>query len=265
MGNTTSSTPGSVNVCFADYEAVFNMQQNTFANSMFLDIRSEIEYNKSHIDQSHHVKFANKLLSLNQNKTSKEYILYKKWLKQIVKLHQSTYCKTKITFYIVHDNDKHMNLIQNTCQWLNDLYYDKLDNIKQIETSQYYYVNFASYKSKYPFMCSDNKYYEEGRLFPSQITNNIYLCNWGIASDGCIFKILNNIKYVINVTCDHPNIYNINHHQKSIYSQQFLKDIAKSMVIKGDNNEEKKQNISNDPMFNPMFKRQNEKIIELRN
>ena len=164
------------------------MQQNTFANFMLLDVRTAEEFNKSHIDQSHHLKFAHFLPSKNKKhkSDSNEHILYKKWLKQIVKLHQSSFSKSKIKFFIVHNDDNAMGLIQNVCNWLNHLYHDKHDNIPQIDTSQYFYLSFTEYKKQFDFMCSDHLRYEEGRLFPSKITENIFLSNWGIGILFCL-------------------------------------------------------------------------------
>eukprot|EP01083_Nonionella_stella_P029969 82317_1 len=237
MGNSDSNVGASVNVCFVDNEAVFNMQQNTFANYMLLDIRTDTEYNKSHIDCSNHLKFASKLSSVVSKPTPTDALLHKKWLKQLIKLHQSSFSKSKITFYIVDDHGNDMHLVKNVCNWLTHL--DSDDDIRQIDTSCYYYLHFSDYKTRYSFMCSDHQYYEEGRLFPTQITPSLYLSNWGIASDGFIYKILNEITSVINCTRDHPNVYS---NTDSIHCAQFLSD-----------NED-----------NPMFKRQSDKIEQLR-
>ena len=243
MGNSDSTetfSDGQINTISA--EQLFNTQQNTFSNILLLDIRSKTNYQKSHIDLSHHLYFAEQL-------SSKHESLHKKWLQQIVKLHQSTYSKSKITFYIIHNNkQQNMENIVTVCKWLNKLYHDKIDNIQQIETSIFYKINYNKYKQLYPFMCTDYNLYEEGRLYPSQITPNIYLSNWGIASDGKIYKILSNIKYVINCTYDHPNIFNIN--DTEIYHKKFLDEVNKY---------EEKHNEQD-----PMIKRQNEKIDGLR-
>ena len=84
----------------ASPEQLFNIQQNTFANIILLDIRSSTEYEKSHIDLAHHLHFVTKLQS--DTNTS----LHKQWLQKIIKLHQPSYSKAKITFYIIHALNK---------------------------------------------------------------------------------------------------------------------------------------------------------------
>ena len=66
--------------------------------------------------------------------------------------------------------------------------------------------------------------YETGRLYPSKITDRIYLSNWGIASDAAIYRIMPFIKCVINCTYDHPNMFDAN--ENNIYYQQMMADIS---------------------------------------
>ena len=45
-----------------------------------------------------------------------------------------------------------------------------------------------------------------GRLFPSCIEKNLYLGNWGVASEKKVFQCLK-ITHVVNCTPDHPNCF----------------------------------------------------------
>jgi hypothetical protein len=62
---------------------------------------------------------------------------------------------------------------------------------------------FADMRAAYPFLCKDGDGYEEGRLFPSHVLPQVYLSNYGIASDPRAIQCMG-ITHVVNCTPHHP-------------------------------------------------------------
>jgi hypothetical protein len=63
--------------------------------------------------------------------------------------------------------------------------------------------SFSQYKLLYPYLCSDHPDYQEGRLFPSQIDDHVFLSNYGVASNPDILRLLG-ITHILNCTRDCP-------------------------------------------------------------
>lgn len=62
---------------------------------------------------------------------------------------------------------------------------------------------FRSYFTKFPFLCTSDERYATGRLYPSKITENVYLSNYGVASNPDVLSILN-ITHIVNCTIECP-------------------------------------------------------------
>ena len=67
---------------------------------------------------------------------------------------------------------------------------------------------FTAFEKKYPFMCTGNANYIEGLLFPSEISDNMYLSNYGVASNPTVLHLMK-ITHVINCTEDCPFVTDI--------------------------------------------------------
>ena len=63
--------------------------------------------------------------------------------------------------------------------------------------------DFASFYAEYPFQCTNHARYEEGRLYPSQIVDNIFLSNFGVASSKKVTNTLS-VTHILNCTKDCP-------------------------------------------------------------
>jgi hypothetical protein len=52
-------------------------------------------------------------------------------------------------------------------------------------------------------MCTDHALYQEGRLFPSHVDENVFISNYGIATDAHVYECLG-LTHVVNCTPDVP-------------------------------------------------------------
>lgn len=75
----------------------------------------------------------------------------------------------------------------------------------QIPYQQFLYLRdtYTQFKNSFPYLCTDHQNFVEGRLFPSQIDDNVYLSNYGVASNPDVLKLLG-ITHILNCTKDCP-------------------------------------------------------------
>ena len=64
-------------------------------------------------------------------------------------------------------------------------------------------VDHNAFAELYPFLMTGHPHYVEGRLFPSQIDDRVFLSNYGVASNPDVVRLLG-ITHVINCTVDCP-------------------------------------------------------------
>jgi hypothetical protein len=64
-------------------------------------------------------------------------------------------------------------------------------------------IDYNAFAELYPYLMTGHALYVEGRLFPSQIDDRVFLSNYGVASNPAVVQLLG-ITHVINCTVDCP-------------------------------------------------------------
>ena len=152
-------------------QELYNTQCDLRSFYLLIDIRTFQEYSFSHIDLS--LSFENFQLPENYriNKAC-DLIIYGENILQCQQRHK------EIQNFFINNN-----FLENKLIFLND--------------------SFLEYQRRFPYLCSNHLNYLEGRLFPSQIEQNVFLSNYGVASNPDILKLLG-ITHILNCTIDCP-------------------------------------------------------------
>ena len=156
---------------------VYNALNDTTSYFIVLDLRSEMEYIKSHIDLAANASTLESLVSLTQESSYTTVIMYGSY---------STLPRDKV-------------LVNKFCTEMNKYRIKKKEGVLKV----LYLHEFNDFYNDYTFQCTNTVNYEEGRLYPSQITDNIFLSNFGVASSRKVTHTLG-VTHVLNCTKDCP-------------------------------------------------------------
>lgn len=152
---------------------LYNIQNDLTSHFVIFDLRSVDDFNTAHID-----------LALNSSNPIE--------MKNIVL--ESYY--TQSILYFSGDDFQYDIIIKEYAKLITKQ--NKLNHSILLLRDGY-----SSYSSMFPYMCSNSCFYMEGRLFPSNIEENVFLSNFGVASSKDILHILG-ITHVLNCTVDCP-------------------------------------------------------------
>lgn len=155
---------------------VYNTLNDLVSYFVILDIRSAASFKQSHMD-------------LALNPTCLQDMLYH--------AKQSPY--TTVIVYGDCNDKKDESIISSFCFHMSRHRSKQHEGPLQVLHLQ----DFASFYADYPFHCTNTSFYEEGRLYPSQITSNIFLSNFGVASSKKVINTLG-ITHILNCTKDCP-------------------------------------------------------------
>ena len=170
MGNYFHSLLSSAPQCTAEIispKDLYNIQQNLFYHYQIIDFRSVEEFLSSHIDLAVHID-------------SKESFFHSPYFDSYNALIIYGNCDDTLITKLF------MKLISN-----------------EIKAKVFVLDDYTSYQSRYPFLCTDNGKYKEGQLYPSEINENVYLCNLGVATNVDVLKAIG-ITHVVNCTPNSP-------------------------------------------------------------
>jgi protein-tyrosine phosphatase len=170
MGNLFSAK-SPISVREISSTELFNIQANLRSFYLLIDCRSHEEYQLSHID-----------LSIN---------LFSIALPEDF----SPYCCCEIILY-GSDLDNCLSSRKEAESFLikNSIPYEQITFLRD---------PFSDYQISYPYLCSNHPNYLQGRLFPSKIAENVFLSNYGVASNPDILQLLG-ITHILNCTKDCP-------------------------------------------------------------
>jgi hypothetical protein len=170
MGNWWSSkSPISVREIIS--KQLFNIQANLRSFYLLIDCRSFEDYQLSHID-----------LSITINSLA-------------LPEHFRAYCCCDIILYGYG--------LENCLSYRQEVERFLIQNKIPYEQITFLRDTFSQYQLSYPYLCSNHPNYLEGRLFPSQIDENVFLSNYGVASNPDILTLLG-ITHILNCTKDCP-------------------------------------------------------------
>lgn len=156
---------------------VYNILNDLISYLLILDLRSADEFKKSHIDLAVNTDGLTDMLFRSQESPFTTIIVYEE-------------C----------DCSQHDSTIRHFCARMSK---HRHANEGGEPLVVLHLKSFAKFYSMYPFQCTNTPMYEEGRLFPSQITDNIFLSNFGVASSKEVIQTLG-ITHVLNCTQDCP-------------------------------------------------------------
>lgn len=178
MGNLLSLRPTRVLVTCEVVTArtIYNTLNDLTSYLLILDTRSPQDFKQSHID-------------LALNPATLENMLY----------HAQDSPFTTVIVYGDSNSEQNTSQIHQFCSRMNQ----HRSNQQQGPLKVLQLQEFSSFLSEYPFQCTNTPMHEEGRLYPSQITDNIFLSNFGVASSIKVTQTLG-ITHILNCTTDCP-------------------------------------------------------------
>lgn len=149
---------------------LFNMQNDQWSHFQIIDTRSIEEYQENCIDLSEHFSFADAASDLCDLSMYHNVVLYG---------NNETPDSASHNLYsnIVRRSKKTVGLVVRV-SWL---------------------TSFNEYATNYPFMLTISKSYAKGTLYPSQITDSVFLSNLGVATNVNALEALG-ITHVVNCT-----------------------------------------------------------------
>ena len=148
---------------------LYNLQQNQWFYYTIIDTRDAIKFESSHIDLAE---------------------LYVPSRLQTIEQHYN--------YIILYSDNSHLDA---KLQLIYKEIYHKVPRTTKILSL---IGGFEGFSSKYSFLCTNNsKFLGEGCLYPSEITNKLYLSNLGVATH---YNVLSNlgITHIINCTVNEP-------------------------------------------------------------
>lgn len=181
MGNLFSSnqtTQELVTLEVVNARNVYNTLNDLTSYLVILDIRSTTDYKQSHLDLALNPTCVDDMLYHTKKSPFTTVIIYGK--------SNNAYeeDKVKISLFCSQMNRHRINEEEGPLIVL-------------------HLPDFNSFYTEYPFQCTNSSKYEEGRLYPSQITDNIFLSNFGAASSKKVTTTLG-ITHILNCTKDCP-------------------------------------------------------------
>jgi protein-tyrosine phosphatase len=179
MGNLFSghTSQGLLVTCdVATARNIYNTLNDLTSYLIVLDIRSPAAFKKSHVD-----------LALNPGGLSD--MLY----------HAQQSPFTTVIIYGDSSKQDNTKLLHQFCSCMTRHRTNQQEGPLQV----FHLQDFQSFQLEYPFQCTHSPMCEEGRLFPSQITDNIFLSNFGVASSRKVIQTLG-ITHILNCTTDCP-------------------------------------------------------------
>lgn len=157
---------------------LYNILSDLQSYSIIFDLRDSDEFKESHIDLAVNCVEIEEMVKLATQFSYTSVILY-----------SSSSEETKT------END---SLVKTFFAHMH-----RLDKNNPVPIRKIYMPHFETFRQTYPFMCTDSDDYEEGRLYPSQIADDVFLSNYGVASSKKVLQRLG-ITHCVNCTVDCP-------------------------------------------------------------
>ena len=155
---------------------LYNIFADLRSMYLLLDCRSEIEFNESHIDLALHCSPTTNLQLMQQLSCNKINIVVL-YSGNCLSSQETTREAEKTIKKILHSSSVRVRLLTG---------------------------GYSSFQSSYPFLCTNHgPHFAEGRLYPSQIADRVFLSNLGVASNMDVIVCMN-ISHVVNCTVDCP-------------------------------------------------------------
>ena len=151
----------------------YNTLNDLTSYLLVLDVRCSADFQKSHIDLARNAPNIAAMIEAGQESPFTTIVIYGKVMSE--------------------------SILETFCQQLSE--YRLRDHAGPCKVM--YMKDYVSFQVAYPFQCSDSSMFEEGRLYPSQITDTIFLSNFGVASSRKVLQRLG-ITHVLNCTKDCP-------------------------------------------------------------
>lgn len=155
---------------------LYNIQNDLRSYFVLIDVRHHSHFDNSHIDMAVNIQSVKEMvLAATENQYRTATILY---------------------------GDSDLSLIaKELAKAVSDV--EDSDQKRTIQDIMYLSESFDDYHKLYNFMCTADSDYSEGRLYPSQVDNDVFLSNYGVASNPDVISILG-ITHVVNCTIDCP-------------------------------------------------------------
>lgn len=168
---------------------LYNIMSDLQSYSIVFDLRDAEKFTESHIDLAFNCSGVEEMVTLATQYSYTSVILY-----------------TSSSDETMVENEL---LVKKFCARIR-----QIDRKNPVPIRKIFMPNFELFRHAYPFMCSDSADYEEGRLYPSQITDNVFLSNFGVASSKKVLRRLG-ITHCVNCTVDCPFVGEVNDNNDS--------------------------------------------------
>jgi rhodanese-related sulfurtransferase len=155
---------------------LYNIQNDLRSYFVLIDVRKYSLFDESHIDMAVNIQTVKEMvLAATENQYRTATILYGDG--------DMTEMATDLA--------KQVGVIETN------------DQKRTIQDIMFLSDSFNDYKMLYPFLCTGDVNYSESRLYPSQIDDNVFLSNYGVASNIDVIATLG-ITHIVNCTVDCP-------------------------------------------------------------
>jgi len=174
--DTTADRDHNTSLEVVTSRQVYNTLNDLLSYLVVIDMRSIEEFQTSHMDLALHASGIESMLEVAQESPFTTIVVYGEHGDPSNDAKLETF-RHRMTRHRMTENLGPLNIL--------------------------YLKSYSTFNSEYPFMCTDSAAYEEGRLFPSQITESVFLSNFGVASSRKVLQRLG-ITHVLNCTKDCP-------------------------------------------------------------
>jgi hypothetical protein len=158
---------------------------------LLLDLRSQQEFEKNHIETSMNV------------------------LKNFKTIPNDSERRNKILIYKNEEIDQEF--------YEKVLNYFKGTKIQQLHSETFESNPFQEFNSMYPFLCTKTGYLSSDSIFPAHIIDNIFLSSYFVAQNKSVLKAMN-VKFILNVSNDCKNDFEKDSELKIKYHQCLISD-----------------------------------------